>query len=203
MEIMISTVIFAIGMLGMAGLQIKGVRNVHHNSLRHQATALVHDMAERIRANPNGSLTYAGINYTKDGTTNTCDILPVPATICSDYYNTTSSTGSYGSDCTATQIATYDAYRWQCGSTSGSSSAKGSISELLKTSSTTASVTCPTVAGVQCPPGSVLTVTIAWTDRDDLNYNPGSGTRTTTAADQTTLKNLQTASNNVTMLIVP
>lgn len=50
-EILVTTVILAIGLLGLAGLVVDGVRNNQGAYLRTQASILAYDMADRIRAN--------------------------------------------------------------------------------------------------------------------------------------------------------
>jgi type IV pilus assembly protein PilV len=54
MEILIALLILAIGLLGMAGLQVTGLRNNLSSSMRSEATFLAEDMADRMRANTAG-----------------------------------------------------------------------------------------------------------------------------------------------------
>lgn len=51
-EVMVAMVIFAIGLLGLAGLQATALNSNHASYTRTQATLLAYDMADRIRANP-------------------------------------------------------------------------------------------------------------------------------------------------------
>jgi len=53
-ELMVALLVLAIGLLGLAGLQAKGLSNNHNAYLRTQATLLAQDMADRMRANPSG-----------------------------------------------------------------------------------------------------------------------------------------------------
>jgi type IV pilus assembly protein PilV len=53
-EVLISLLILAIGLLGMAGLQTVSLRNTQSAYLRTQATILSGDIVERIRANLQG-----------------------------------------------------------------------------------------------------------------------------------------------------
>jgi len=53
-EILVTVVILAVGLLGMAGLQLTGMRNNQSTYLRTQAALLANDMGERMRANATG-----------------------------------------------------------------------------------------------------------------------------------------------------
>jgi len=50
-EILVTVVVLAIGLLGLAGLQATSVRFNHSAYLRSQATSLAYDIADRMRAN--------------------------------------------------------------------------------------------------------------------------------------------------------
>jgi type IV pilus assembly protein PilV len=50
-EVLISVLVLAIGLLGMAALQMNGLRNNQSAYLRAQATQLAYDMADRMRTN--------------------------------------------------------------------------------------------------------------------------------------------------------
>jgi type IV pilus assembly protein PilV len=50
-EVLVAVLILAIGLLGMAGLQVVGLRNNNDAYLRSQATFLAYDLADRMRAN--------------------------------------------------------------------------------------------------------------------------------------------------------
>lgn len=54
MEILITMVVMAIGLMGMASLQYVSLKNVNSSYYRYQAALLAYDMAERMRANPGG-----------------------------------------------------------------------------------------------------------------------------------------------------
>lgn len=53
-EVLVALVVLSIGLLGIAQVLIHGMRTSHAALLRTQAVNLVADMAERIRANPDG-----------------------------------------------------------------------------------------------------------------------------------------------------
>jgi len=90
-EVMVALVIFAISMLGLAGLQAAALRDNHIANQNTIATQLAEDMAERIRANPPG--------------------------VSSGFYDAISAQpGSepdcYNNTCTPAEIAQADAFQW-------------------------------------------------------------------------------------------
>lgn len=54
-EVLVTVVILAIGLLGIAGLQVASVRNTQVAAQRSIATQQAYDIAERIRANLSGA----------------------------------------------------------------------------------------------------------------------------------------------------
>ncbi len=92
-EVLISLVVLSVGLLGIAGMQATGLRNNHAAYTKTQASALAVDMADRIRANPNGADFYAEFD--------TKTTIPTdPGCITDD------------AGCTAAQLANYDKYQW-------------------------------------------------------------------------------------------
>ncbi len=53
-EVMITLMVIAVGLLGIAGLQLAGIRYTHQANLRYQAALQANNMAERISANGAG-----------------------------------------------------------------------------------------------------------------------------------------------------
>ncbi|HBG31954.1 MAG TPA: type IV pilus modification protein PilV [Gammaproteobacteria bacterium] len=53
-EVLIAVVLLSIGLLGVAGMQLSGLRYHQGAYLRAQATALLTDMTDRMRTNPQG-----------------------------------------------------------------------------------------------------------------------------------------------------
>lgn len=74
-EILVTVFILAIGLLGLAGLTLEGMRNNQGAYLRTQASILAYDMADRMRANKERASDYAG--FSTDGASTT---LPACAT---------------------------------------------------------------------------------------------------------------------------
>ena len=54
-EVLITLLIFAVGLLGFAGLQLNALQSTADSSQRSQAVWISQELAERIRANPEAS----------------------------------------------------------------------------------------------------------------------------------------------------
>lgn len=54
LEVLVAAVILSVGLLGVAGLQLKGLRYSQGAYLRSQATLAVNDIVDRMRANRDG-----------------------------------------------------------------------------------------------------------------------------------------------------
>jgi len=89
-EVLVTMVILSIGLLGLAGLQANSMKSNHNAYLQSQATIMANDMADRMRANLEGVVAneYNNING-------------IPA-----------NPGCISADCSAAQLADYDAYEW-------------------------------------------------------------------------------------------
>jgi type IV pilus assembly protein PilV len=74
MEVLVSMLILGIGLLGMAGLQMVGLRNNQMAYLRSQATQLAYDMSDRMRANATALASYTGLGTTDNCVTSTCSV---------------------------------------------------------------------------------------------------------------------------------
>lgn len=67
-EVLVSVLILAIGLLGLAGLQTQSLNFNHSAYLRSQATVLAYDMIDRMRANRDVALSGSyDIAYGADG----------------------------------------------------------------------------------------------------------------------------------------
>jgi len=97
-EILIAVVILAIGLLGLAGLQAKGLKNNQSAYYRSQATYLAYDIADRIRANFNEANKLAASAY----------ITITPITGAAAQADCTSVTTT----CTTADMAQNDLFEW-------------------------------------------------------------------------------------------
>ena len=85
-EVLVAMVVMAIGMLGIAGMYVHSLQAGRTSQLRTQAVTLASDVADRIRANPQGGIAYIGA-----GANNNCDD---------------------AAPCTALDLAQYDIWLW-------------------------------------------------------------------------------------------
>ncbi len=90
LEVLIAVVVLSIGLLGIAGLQLTGMRFAHNSNLRYLAALQATDMADRMRANRAG--------------------------IIAGNYNNISGIGSdpncIETGCSPAQMAATDAFQW-------------------------------------------------------------------------------------------
>jgi len=97
-EVMIAALVISIGMLGIAGLQLVSMKGSHQSYMRHQATFLVQDVMERMRANPSQLSVYDAFDTDTGGSFN------CPAT-----------KDCNAGTCNAAQIVAYDKSSLACG----------------------------------------------------------------------------------------
>lgn len=95
LEVLITMVILAVGLLGLAGMQANGLKSNHLAYMRSQATLLAYDMGDRMRSNMAG--VEAG-NYN--------DLSGTPATLSDPPACET------GTGCTPAAMASYDYAIW-------------------------------------------------------------------------------------------
>ncbi|MDU9413337.1 type IV pilus modification protein PilV [Pseudomonas sp. zfem005] len=104
-EVLIALVIFAVGLLGFAALQLNALQSSGDSSQRTQATWVVQELAERVRANPEAALaSYASAPNCSN----------LPAQRCADYYDPISGAKVNATNCTAAQMAAFDRWEAQC-----------------------------------------------------------------------------------------
>ena len=162
-EILIAVVILSIGLLGMAGIQIKGLRGTTSSTLRSEATIMANDIAERIHANTGGVFVQnaaQNTHYSDVDTTVNIDCNN-PPTLCTASPNN-AQVQACASSGGANSMAASDIFEFACGL-----SGNGGVNKLLPSGSAT--ITCNTAG---CPFGSELTVNINWAEVDPTNGNP-------------------------------
>ncbi len=103
MEIMISLVILSVGMLGMAGMQLSGLRNSATSSYRTDATQLSYDIVDSMRANRMA----VAANVFEDIDVDYSDTMVDPEKSC--LQETTTSTVA---SCTSSEMAVVELYDW-------------------------------------------------------------------------------------------
>ncbi len=165
-------VVLSIGLLGMAALQMTGLRSVNSASHRTQATLLLNDITERIRANPTAVDNNAFMSVDSAATIN-CGAFPDP--YCGEYHDGSAVVNA--ASCTSTEMATYDLNVWFCGVNSGGARA-GGTQTILPTA--TATIICNDTDLIDadlCTNGSPHTLSLSWTE---LNPNRTSADDTVT-----------------------
>lgn len=90
LEVLVAVAVLAVGLLGLAALQISGLRYISASNMRYQAMLQAIDMADRMRAN------MAGVN----------------AGSYSNISGTGSDPGCISTSCTPSGMAATDAYQW-------------------------------------------------------------------------------------------
>ena len=151
-EHLIALLVMSIGVLGMAGLQTISMQYARSALLQGEATMLINDMLDRIRANP--SVNYGGPT-------------PMLATSC------------VGHICTATQMRDFDLAGWQC-SINSTHSTTGQIPACvtLGINGRMPGVRC-SERGETCAGGSITrtgdgyVVTVQWTDQQPVSRATG------------------------------
>lgn len=95
LEVLVAVVVLSIGLLGLASLQVNGLRFNHSAYLRSQATALAYELADRMRANTPGLA-----SYNTPATTPPRALVPACRTVSAN-------------GCTPAQMAQNDVAEWQ------------------------------------------------------------------------------------------
>lgn len=155
-EILIALVIFSIGLLGLAGMELRGSEGTNTAYFRSQATLLANDMAERMHANRGGVDNDAYMNLDTDGF---CTEANTPNPFCA------TRDGTQGAICTPTQMATFDLYTLACNT------------RLLPSGRLTVLCNDPDADLANgCTDGSKHTVSVFWSEVSDGTANTRSVT---------------------------
>lgn len=170
LELLIALAVVSFGLLGIAALQIVGVRSSGESYVRSQGSSFINELAERMHAN---QVAIADGDYVVNmGTDFECE---VPAAICEHHGSTEAAPNGFApDDCTPAQMATYDTYAVFCGRLHGNTVGNGGIRQSLP--NPTLEISC-VQAG--CPRGSRYNIELTWeareTDQDDTADMDGDG----------------------------
>lgn len=175
-EILVTLIILSVGLLGMAALQLTGIRSANSSTYRTQATLLADDIAERMRSNPNAvdANAFASVNSVAIN----CAAAPTP--YCGEYFDGASLVAAQS--CTAAQMAAYDINVWFCGERNGAGNGRsGGVKAQLNNA--TATITCTDVNPPSGPDtdvctdhSSVHTISLGWSE---LNPDRSAGAAAT------------------------
>ncbi len=151
-EIMVAALVLSIGILGVASLQIIGLKGTQQSYMKQQAMSVIQNLTERMRSNKEG--VFAGNYVVPDSNLFDCTQSSLPD--CS----------SASSDCSSVQIATADIHNLVCGYKTSTSSRTGGIRNISATDISTfsggkLSVTCPSGS---CLAGD-LNIQVNWIER--------------------------------------
>ncbi len=139
-EVLVSALVVAIGLVGVAGLQVASLKNNQSAFMRSQATALAYDLADRMRSNRDG----AG----------------------SDQYDASAASLTAGcastSGCSAQQLAEHDMAEWAAALSSNLPMGQGVVC-IDSTPNDGASAASPACDGS----GTQFAVKIWWDDNTD------------------------------------
>lgn len=133
LEILISLVVLSMGMMGLAGLQIASLKGTNEAHFRHEASLLMMDMADRMRAN------LPGTDKGAYRSVNAVNCTAEPSKSCDTV------------ECTSEELAVYDMYAIACGITNGSQRSNG-IRNVLPEGTLTINCDggdCSTVGGIK------------------------------------------------------
>lgn len=157
-EVLVAVAVLAIGLLGVAALQVQGVRYNYGAYARSQAVMIAHDYAERIYANPPGrngvaADLYAGL----DSDEVDCDT--EPDSLCG-----TQSDAGTPAQCSAAQMATYDRYVASCGYPT-STGRSGGVRDLLAEGRLRVNCVDTSDSAAACATGSLHRILVTWQER--------------------------------------
>lgn len=158
LEVLVALVVVSIGVLGVAGLQLTGMKHSSGGYNRFRAILYAENMAARMRSNQDGIDSLAYNTFDSDTDAN-CTAKPVP--YCQA--NRTTASGS----CNAAEMAAFDLFSIACGSWTGAGEAKNGVSDEL--ASGRIQVNCD----VPCTAASNYTVLITWEENSGLDGNEG------------------------------
>ena len=155
-EVLIALVILSFGLLGIASLQVTGVRGTQSSYYRSQAVAFANEMAERMYMNP---VAVRSGQYADLDSTAACG---GGGSVCG------TEAGSSADDCSADDMAAYDLLSVACGYPNADGDREGGVTTALPLGNMT--VLCideDGAADAACPAGSRHRITVQWQDRAD------------------------------------
>lgn len=160
-EVLVSVLVLAAGLLGLAALQANGVKNNQLAYNRSQAVHLAQDIADRIRANPGALITYADVNA--NGTQDYSESPPMPSAAIVAACST-------AAGCTPAELAKTDINQWQAALAAVLPSGCGSI---LRGTDTTVAADVDNGCGGKVPKEVAstkqITISINWDEDNDGN----------------------------------
>lgn len=153
-EVLVALVVVSVGVLGMASLQLTGMKHSSGGFNRSKALLYAQSMATRIRINETGA---DALHYEAyDSTGETCNTPPVP--YCQ------ARPGVAAGSCNPEELATFDKFSVACGDVGTNGAEKGVVGTLPNG---TLTITCLGTDGLvtaTCLPGSAYEVNVSWSE---------------------------------------
>jgi len=147
LEVLIALVLVSFGVLGMAGLQLTGMKHSTGGFNRSKATLHAENIAARMRTNPEGASLFAYSGFDSDDSV--CTVRPDP--YCQATKNLVPGV------CSAAQMAAFDLFSVACGNWSAAGSAEDGVIDGLPNGRL--QVSCD---DSPCTDNSNYTVLISW-----------------------------------------
>jgi len=151
-EVLVALVVVSFGVLGMASLQLTGMKHSSGGFNRSKALLYAQNMATRLRINTEAVNAGAYNALDSDiGADVDCAVPPVP-------YCQAQPSSTAVPSCTATEMATFDFYAVACGDVGTDGADKGVLGTLPNGR---LQVLC---ADPACPPAPAFEVNVTWTE---------------------------------------
>lgn len=167
-EVLVSVVVFAIGLLGLAAMQAISMRNNYDASLRTYATIAAYDIIDRMQANQRGLQNHA---YHRNATAAGAEISACKTIVLDINAGT-------AQGCTAAQLANHDIAQWRAHLAQSLTNGEGVVcidnTPEDGTDSSTANDGCPATP----PAGAYRVVKVWWSERDIYNEDSDASTDT-------------------------
>jgi type IV pilus assembly protein PilV len=177
-EVLITLLIMATGLMGLAALQVHTVKESVDTSRRSQGVWLVEELIARLRVNPAGA--ESGGYTTAANKASLCTA--GPAKHCADYFSG-SAKSSAAADCSADQMAEFDVWQVMCGY-DNDGVISGNTDNINITAFDLDCADSDTTDTITCSPRSPFTVTLSWESKV-INDSSNANTASAESATQT------------------
>jgi len=153
LEVLVALVVISLGVLGIAGVQLTGLKQSTNGFNRAKAVMVADEMATRMRINRTGFINGSYDNF--DSEESNCAVRPT--TFCQPFGATDAQR------CDSAELATFDKFIVACGDW-GADGARGGVADLLPNEARL-EVSCDT----PCTEESSYTLTVTWPERSNAS----------------------------------
>ena len=164
-EVLVALVVVSLGVLGMANLQLTGIKHSNSGYNRAKALMVAGSITSRMRANRAGVLAGNYNAYSFTSSENTCSVRPNP------YCQTLGTTAAQS--CSVEELATYDLFSASCGNWGATENANGGVQDYLPLGATL-DVNCDDAT---CDAMSTYTVAVTWPESQNASNDADSTQR--------------------------